>query len=261
MMRTASVILFLTCWTTFSGELSDYYFKHTTNRLDSPKIIPLRVATNHSISEIGIERTVCLGGCPAYTFIAKGDGTFRYRGEKHVQRTGEYTGTISVPQFHKLAQFILDSGYLELEDAYSGMITDQPTVYTSVVLSAVSGKRKVISNYANTGPTKLWAIEQLIDQLMTTAKWKELKAGLPEPPEPLLPKVTRYDTNSALRAAYLQSFRVGYSNAWERKEELPVTQPTTDVDKARIFGYGDGMLAGRTALATWFGTNSPSLHR
>lgn len=255
MKRTALVIVFLICWTAFSGEVMDSYYKQATNRLDSLGTIPVLPATNHGISEIGIERTSCLGKCPTYTFIVNSNGNFRYKGEKHVERAGEFTGKVSVWQFNELAQFILDSDYFGLKDSYRPSITDQATVYTTVV---ANGKRKVIRNYANGGPTKLWAIEQLIDKLMVTAEWK---LGLPKAPEPLLPKVTRYDTDAVLFAAYQESFRAGYSDAWERTEKLPVSQPTTDIDKARVFGYGDGMVAGRAALATWFGTNKPSITR
>jgi hypothetical protein len=54
------------------------------------------------------------------------------------------------------------------ESEYSRMITDHATTYTTVVMN---GKRKVIRNYANAGPTALWAIEQLIDGLITKAQW------------------------------------------------------------------------------------------
>lgn len=47
-------------------------------------------------------------------------------------------------------------------------VTDNPTTFTMVVMN---GKRKTIRNYANSGPTKLWAIEQLIDGLMSKGKW------------------------------------------------------------------------------------------
>jgi hypothetical protein len=43
-----------------------------------------------------------------------------------------------------------------------------PAVYTSVTKR---DRRKVIRNYANAGPTKLWAIEQLIDKLLLEAEW------------------------------------------------------------------------------------------
>jgi hypothetical protein len=122
----------------------------------------------HGISEIGIERTPCYGKCPTYTLIVKSDGTLRYKGVANVERLGEYTGKIDQFRFEQLAQFIKDSDYMELDDAYTHMITDNPSVYTTVLMS---GKRKTIRNYANSGPTKLWAIEQLIDELMVKAQW------------------------------------------------------------------------------------------
>jgi hypothetical protein len=57
------------------------------------------------------------------------------------------------------------------------MVTDNSTVYSTVV---IGGKRKVISNYANAGPTKLWAVEQLIHKLVLEATWDEDKAAPPK---------------------------------------------------------------------------------
>ena len=171
MKTLIAAIIFTSTFVVFGGELADYHFKHATNKLGNLKMSRSHdevTSTNHGITEIGIERTACFGFCPAYTFIAKSDGSFRYKGDKFVERTGEFTGTISVGQFHRLAQFIRDSGHSELEDAYDRSVTDNPTVCTSVVMH---GKRKVVSNYANAGPTKLWAIEQLIDDLMRKAQW------------------------------------------------------------------------------------------
>ena len=127
-------------------------------------------STIHGITEIGIERTGCFGTCPAYTFTVKNDGSFRYMGEKFVERTGEFTGSVPVPEFNRLAQFIRDSGYMELEDSYTRSVTDNPTVFTMVVMN---GKRRTVRNYANAGPTELWAIEQLIDDLMVKATWAD----------------------------------------------------------------------------------------
>ena len=36
-----------------------------------------------------------------------------------------------------------------------------------------NGKRKTVSNYANAGPMKLWAIESLIDDLLRNAQWRD----------------------------------------------------------------------------------------
>jgi hypothetical protein len=163
------------------GELSDYSYEQAKGKhLDFSKSRSFDevLSKNHGVTEIAIERASCFGTCPSYTFIVTNDGTFRYKGEEYVERKGEFTGKISVWDFDALARFIRDSGYMELEEHYFASVTDHPTVYTMVVMN---GKRKCISNYANAGPTKLWAIEQLIDDLMTKAQWdarqKELKKG------------------------------------------------------------------------------------
>jgi len=180
-MKTLAIAILVTgILPAFGGEIADYYFKHSRENRKAVDVTELLAAkhksrsynevesTNHGITEIGIERTGCFGTCPAYTFIVKRDGTFRYQGGKYAERTGEFSGTIPDWNFHRLAQFIRDSGYMELEDGYVCDVTDQPDTFTTVVMN---GKRKAIKNYARAGPTKLWAIEQLIDDLMAKAKW------------------------------------------------------------------------------------------
>jgi len=253
-MKTLIIaVLLAASFLALAGEISDYHFKNARDKSGNYRKSRSHdevASTNHGITEIGIERTGCYGTCPSYTFIVKSDGTFRYKGFDHVERKGEFSGTISAWYFRELAQFIRDSSYMELEDGYTRMVTDNPATYTMVVMN---GKRKTVSNYANAGPTKLWAIEQLVDDLMAKAEWK---SGLPKAPEPVLPKATRYDGDPVLRLAYTEFFRKGYTDAWEQKESLPVASPTSESDKARTFGYVEGMVAGRAARDKWFGTNS-----
>ena len=96
--------------------------------------------------------------------------TFRYHGEKFAERQGTLTGTVSVWDFNQLARFIKDSGYMDLSDTYHRSITDNPTVFTMVEMN---DQRKVISDYAQAGPSKLWAIERLTDDLLVQAHWNE----------------------------------------------------------------------------------------
>lgn len=123
---------------------------------------------DHGITEIGIERTPCFGKCEVYSAVIRSDGTFRFFGEANVRHMGRHTGRVSEEGFHELARFINDSGYARLEHDYSLPVTDMPTVFTMV---ARGDRRKVIRNYANAGPTKLRAIEQLIDKLLLEAHW------------------------------------------------------------------------------------------
>ncbi len=173
-MKTVTFLIVLTiCSLVRAGELTDLHRElapGTVGDYRTSRTHDEVASTSHGITEIGIERTACFGPCPIYTFIVKSDGTFRYTGEGHVDRKGEFTGRIHRWYFNNLAQFLKDAGYGELEDAYSRRVTDHATVYTTVVLN---GKRKVVRNYANAGPTKLWAIEQLIDSLLSEAAWDD----------------------------------------------------------------------------------------
>jgi len=176
MKNLTIAVLMTACSCALAGELSDIYFQkvHANRdewakaRMQSRQTDSI-TSTNHGITEIGIERTRCFGSCPAYTFIVKSDGTFRYKGEKYAQRQGEFTGTVPAGEFDCLAQFIKDAGFMQLSDTYDRGVTDSSTAFTMVVMS---GQRKVLSDYAQAGPSKLWAIECLIDDLLTKAHWK-----------------------------------------------------------------------------------------
>lgn len=150
-----------------AGPVTRFFSIPETNDWTKSMSMEEITSTNHGITQIGIERGGGgLGAGPTYAFICESDGTFRYEGVGNVVRKGNLTGKIPPEDFNRLAQFISDSGYMELESAYTpriGGVTDQPHVWTMVVANA---KRKVVNNYQNAGPPKLWAIEQLIDALL-----------------------------------------------------------------------------------------------
>jgi hypothetical protein len=125
----------------------------------------------HNVTEIGMERTACHGTCPIYTVVFNADGTFRYVGDEHVARKGKHAGRISVDQFNQLAEYVVDSGFMTLDASYDlPDLADFPTTYTMAV---VDKKRKLVKNYGDLGPVKLWALQQAIDSLLTTAEWDQ----------------------------------------------------------------------------------------
>ena len=155
-----------------AGEIADQYWReHKTNYVTThePFSGPTMPATTNGISEIGIERTPCFGSCPAYVCIIRNDGTVRYHGEAHVDRIGDWETTIAPYEFHQLANFIAESGDLQMQDTFTSSVTDGETVYTTFVMR---GRRKVFSNYASSGPPKLWALQRLIDGLSAGATWR-----------------------------------------------------------------------------------------
>ena len=171
MKRTVIVAVLVLASAAFAGELAQMH-KQMYGQ-DQGGQTPTEVKKgydSHGITKIGLERTACYGSCPIYTVIIRNDGTILYHGEKFVDRVGRYTGMVPKQEFDKLAAFIKDVGFADLDPEYATAATDHPAAYTMV---SMGGEQKVVKNYGNAGPTKLWAIEQLIDKLLLETKWNE----------------------------------------------------------------------------------------
>lgn len=120
------------------------------------------------ITEITLERTACFGTCPMYKVTLKADGTFTYEGKEYVEHKGRYKGRFY--GFNRLAQLVEKYGYFSMKDDYSVSMTDLPSTITSVVRN---GRRKRITNYGDSGPLELWAIEQAVDGVLANAKFEK----------------------------------------------------------------------------------------
>jgi hypothetical protein len=121
MKLLVTACLIIGCSTARAGEIRDLYGASGGSQKDVQKVDSLPfVHTDHGITEIGIERTQCFGTCPIYAFVVKNDGTFRYTGEANVEHKGAHTGKIRNGAFDLLAQFIKDSGYMQLKDGMTG---------------------------------------------------------------------------------------------------------------------------------------------
>jgi hypothetical protein len=133
-----------------------------------------QVDTNENeIVEIGLERTPWYYlDAAVYTVVIKSDGSFTYTGEKNVKHVGRYTGHVSTIDIKPLFQYVHQMDFFSLAPFYSTNASDQPTVYTMI---AKREKRKVVKDYGNGGPPKLWALETLIDGLLANASWTEVK--------------------------------------------------------------------------------------
>ena len=120
------------------------------------------------ISEIRLERTRCLTSCPAYTVTIRADGSFSYTGSFNAPHMGQHTGKVDAGQLQQLLRYIGEIDFMTFEQSYLSPYLDNATAVTSVVQN---GTRKTVTNYANSGPATLWALETLIDTLLQTATW------------------------------------------------------------------------------------------
>ena len=125
-------------------------------------------AKGHRISELGIRHSGCYGRCPVYSFLVKRDGSFEYYGYRFVIHKGEWTGTVDRILLGRILKAIESSRFMSLNAKYRRGVTDMDTVYTTVVMD---GTKKIVEDYAHSGPPELRSIEQAIEGLITTAKW------------------------------------------------------------------------------------------
>jgi Domain of unknown function (DUF6438) len=134
------------------------------------------------VTQITLERTECKGTCPVYKVSFQPDGTVTYVGQKHVPRIGTFTGRIDRRTFGRMVELLASFNYSQLQDRYTSPITDHPHAITSV---SWGDKRKTIDNYAEAGPTSLWAFELVLDAVTATVDgWKQVTARGKEEPGP-----------------------------------------------------------------------------
>jgi membrane dipeptidase len=116
---------------------------------------------------ITLERTACFGFCPVYSVRLTEDGTVTYEGKQHVKVLGTQTWKIDAATVRALAKEMQDAGFFELQDEYRSMVTDHPTVFTSLT---AGGRTKKVMDYV-AGPQKLKDLEARIDQVAGTQKF------------------------------------------------------------------------------------------
>ena len=107
-----------------------------------------------------------------YTLILKSDGTADWTGYGNVSRIGHHVGTIDPKAVEDLARMALDAGFFEMKDRYYCMVTDQPTVYVSIVRNGV---RKTVLHYApDRNPfVRLLVFEETVDAVANRlVKWR-----------------------------------------------------------------------------------------
>jgi hypothetical protein len=104
---------------------------------------PIRVQNWDSFSVV-LERTACLGTCPAYTVKLYGSGLVEYFGTYNVDALGSRNTRIDPNKVRNLVPAFNAVGFLGLRDRYAEGCTDMPTAIISI---AFDGKTKRVSNY------------------------------------------------------------------------------------------------------------------
>lgn len=118
---------------------------------------------------VELQRGPCLGDCPAYTVTLRGDGTITWHGDSHVKVTGVATSRIPSSEARALIRSFRAHGFFDLCGDYQRGVTDFPTVITHV---SIAGRTKTVINYAFAAPGWLPKLDQDLDRITGTARWR-----------------------------------------------------------------------------------------
>ncbi len=120
---------------------------------------------------ISLERTPCYGTCPIYKMEVFSDGSAFFHGERFVDKIGDFQFTVSKKTIDYILKRAEEIGFFEMEDIYTGNITDLPKTITFI--KSEKGEKKIIDYY--NAPKILKEFESLVDGCIDYRRMKKLE--------------------------------------------------------------------------------------
>lgn len=149
--------------------LQDRSKSHCPGRSETE--IPERIQAGDFVE---LSRTGCFGTCPSYTVRVREDGRVLWDGGSFVKENGHRETTIPVEAAHALIEKFRSATFWNACGSYSRNVTDNPTYGLQ---ATVGGRNKIISDYADSSPLAVQALQREIDDAANTHQWRH---GSPE---------------------------------------------------------------------------------
>lgn len=118
---------------------------------------------------VQLQRTGCYGPCPAYRVRISGSGAVEWDGDTDVEVTGQRAATIPSADAILLIQAFRSQGFWSLCSRYWRNVSDNPT-HTTIV--SIGADKKQVINYARGAPAWLTDLEDQVDSLADTHRWR-----------------------------------------------------------------------------------------
>lgn len=120
---------------------------------------------------VSLERTSCLGTCPAYIVTIESNGTITFDGKMHVAVPGHHTAHIPQAAVASLIEQFRAADFLSALPRYQAGITDIPTQTLTLQLNGVE-KSVVDHGGIKIGmPLSVYDLESAVDQAAGTERW------------------------------------------------------------------------------------------
>lgn len=132
---------------------------------------------------VTLERTACLGSCPAYRIKIRGNGEVEYEGKRFVKVMGIRKANLHPQEVLKLVNELLRVRFFDAASEYADLdtissdggrltlvsivTTDGPSALLELRIGKHEKRVRLYDNY----PQELGAIPQLIDQTVLIEQW------------------------------------------------------------------------------------------
>ena len=133
-------------------------------------------AEAHEIFAV-LERTPCLGWCPAYKIVVYRDGDVEYEGFRKVKTLGKAKGHLDPLEMDDLAELFEENGYSALDDVYPVSCVDTPSTFTRFSPAGCAPKSASHAGCTYGGPgvrTALQALRRIedgFDRIVESEQW------------------------------------------------------------------------------------------
>lgn len=118
---------------------------------------------------IVIQKTSCYGKCPVYEMKIFKSGKIILKGEKNMDKIGNYVTKISKKELKSLIRNFDQIDFFNINDEYTARITDLPTTYLSF---NNKNQSKTIKDYHG-APKELKDLEKRIENYLQLSSWKK----------------------------------------------------------------------------------------
>ena len=118
---------------------------------------------------VELERTHCYGTCPVYRVRITANGDLDWDGERFVAVTGHAHAHVDGAKAVALLEHFQQAGFFSLCAGYTRFVTDSPTHLTSL---RIGGETKQVSDYASSAPAWLGSLDNEVDALADTHRWR-----------------------------------------------------------------------------------------
>lgn len=126
---------------------------------------------------IELERTACLGTCPAFSLRLETSGNVQYEGFHHVQEEGERSGAIDSAVVRRLAGEIVEAGFMTWDEEYRfggphcpDPVTDLPS--TRLALEVGDRAHRVVIDHGCEGaPDAIHDLADRVERAAGSERW------------------------------------------------------------------------------------------